>query len=109
MQRLFASFGWCDAADRQWKLDVAQRSEPWKQIAVLGHVADVGVQTKHRSALVEDGTIRCGHQPRGETKQRGLAAAGRTYDGRDFSGWNVEADAVERKHVMLLTRKCKPN
>src|SRR5262245_58689786 len=109
MQRLLASLGDRDAADYQRKLDVAQRSEPWKQIAVLGHVADVGVQTEHRSALEEDGTIRCGQQPRGETQQRGLAAAGRTYDGRDLFGWNVEADAVERKHVMLLTRKCKPN
>ena len=46
MQRLFAPLGRCDAADRQRKLDIAQRSKPWKQIAVLGDVADAGVQAK---------------------------------------------------------------
>jgi hypothetical protein len=85
------------------------RRRGWEQIAILGDVANVGVQTKHRSAFVEDGTIRGGHQPRGEAQQRGLAAARRTDDGRDLSGRNIEADAVERENVLLLTCKGKPN
>ena len=44
VQRLLAPLGVRDAADRQRKLDIAERREPWKQIAVLGDVADVGVQ-----------------------------------------------------------------
>src|SRR5215831_9943521 len=109
MQGLFAPLGRCDAADCQWKFNIAQSREPWKQIAILGHVADVGVQTKDRSTLVEDGAIRCSDQPRGETQQSGLTATRRTYDGRNLSGWNAEADAVERKYVLVLTGKGMPN
>ena|SRR5215468_10491223 len=109
MQGLFAPLRRCDTADRQWKFNIAQSSEPWKQIAVLSHVADVSVQTNDRSALVEDGTIRRSDQPRGETQQSSFATTRRTYNGRDLSGWNVEADAVERKYILLLTSKGKPN
>src|SRR5262249_8827395 len=42
-QGLFAPLRRCDIADRQWKFNIAQSSEPWKQIAVLSHVADVSV------------------------------------------------------------------
>src|SRR5262249_52637239 len=46
MQGLFAPLGRCHAANCQWEFNIAQSREPWKQIAILGHVADVGVQTK---------------------------------------------------------------
>jgi hypothetical protein len=109
MQGLFAPLGRCDAANCQRKLNVAQSSEPGKQIAILGHVTDVGVQTKDWSTLVEDGAIRCSEQARGKTQQSGLAATRRTYDRRNLFGRNVEADAVEGKYVLVLTSKRKPN
>jgi len=46
---------------------------------------------------------------RDETQQSSFATTRRTYNGRDLSGWNVEADAVERKYILLLTSKGKPN
>ena len=109
MQGLFAPLGRCDTADCQRKFNIAQSSQPWKQVAVLSHVADVGVQTKDWSTLVEDGTLRCSEQTRGETQQSGLAATGRTDDGCNPFWRNVKADAVKRKYVLLLTSKRKPN
>src|SRR5262249_34982423 len=97
------------AADCQWKFNIAQSTEPWKQVAILRHVTDAGIQTNDRSTLVQDGTFGCAQQTRSETQQSGLATTGRTYDGRNLSGGNVEADAVKRKYVLLLTGKHKPN
>src|SRR5205809_4644357 len=54
MQGLFPPLGRCDAADCQRKFNIAQSSQPWKQVAVLSHVADVGVQTNDWSTLVEE-------------------------------------------------------
>src|SRR5262249_40613165 len=109
MQGLFAPLGRCHAANCQWKFNIAQSREPRKQVAVLGHLADVGIQTANRGTLVENGTVRCSQQTRGKTQQSGLATTGRTYHGRNLSGWNFEADAVERKYVLLLTGERKPD
>ena len=105
MQRLVAPLARGDAANGKWKLDIAERGEPRKQIAVLRDVADAGVQSVHRCAIVEHGPAGRAKQARRQSQQGGLAATGRSDDGRDLSGQHVEADAVQREHVVILTGK----
>src|SRR5579885_3909750 len=83
------------AADRQRKLDIAQRREPGKEVAVLRDVADAGVEAVDRPAVVQDGAARRAEEARREPEQRGLAAAGRAHDRGDLARGDREAHTVE--------------
>src|SRR5262249_4982218 len=98
-----------DAPDRQRELDVAKRGKPGKQITVLSDVSDAGVQAVHRSAIAEHGATGGANQPRGQSQQRRFSTTRGAHNGCDPPWRNVEADAVQRQHLVLLADKSKPD